>query len=219
MNEKRKTALTVPKRMHQGKTERRWRSAGSTGRLSTYCYRRHLRTEQRRMAESTGFQNAKTLHSALGLISGDEDKSHLNKKEMIDADLIVIDEISMVDMWLALQLFTRLRDGTKVLLIGDPDQLPSVGAGNVFRELITCGLIPVTELVQIFRQSSESSIPFNAKLINQGIRKLHMNTNDFIFKEHEVPTDVPPVIHQIYLDEVGRTGLENYRVIAYDFHI
>ena len=168
----------------------------------------------RRMAESTGFQNAKTLHSALGLISGDEEKSHLNKHELLDVDLIVIDEMSMVDMWLALQLFSRLRNGTKILMIGDPDQLPSVGAGNVFRELITCGLIPVTRLVQIFRQSSESSIPYNAKLVNQGVRKLQMNTNDFIFKECEIPPEVSPIIHQIFLEEVEKSGLENVQILS-----
>lgn len=167
----------------------------------------------RRMAESTGFQNAKTLHSALGLVSQDVNVK-LRNDDLVDADFIIVDETSMVDMWLCLQLFNRLRPDTKLLMIGDPEQLPSVGAGNVFREFINCELIPIARLSQIFRQSNQSTIPFNARLINQGIKNLDYNNNDFIFRECEIPTDIPTMIYKIYLDEISRKGLENVQILS-----
>lgn len=87
----------------------------------------------RRMSEQTGFP-ASTLHSAMGLIT-DEDIT-AQAYEMLSADLIVVDEFSMVDMRLAYALFQRIKPGAQLLMVGDPDQLPSVGAGNVLRELI-----------------------------------------------------------------------------------
>ena len=74
----------------------------------------------------------------------------------------------MVDMWLIHQLFSRLRPGTKVLLVGDADQLESVGAGDVFHELIGSGVVPVTVLDEIFRQAQDSLIAHNARFINEG---------------------------------------------------
>ena len=93
----------------------------------------------RRMAESTGRNDACTLHSMLGLLGDSEFIPKNQKSEPLDADLIIIDESSMVDMWLARQFFLRVRPNTRVVLVGDADQLQSVGAGDVFRELITCG--------------------------------------------------------------------------------
>ena len=112
----------------------------------------------RRMAETTGMDSAQTLHSLLGLHGED---AGWQKKQELEADLLIVDECSMMDMWLAYQLFSRLKPGTKVLLVGDADQLESVGAGSVFRELIDCGLVPVTVLDQIFRQAKDSLIAHN----------------------------------------------------------
>ena len=113
----------------------------------------------RRMAETTGRDNAQTLHSLLGLHGED---AGWQKKQKLDVDFLIVDECSMMDMWLAYQLFSRLKSGTKVLLVGDADQLESVGAGSVFRELIECGLVPVTVLDQIFRQAKDSRIAYKA---------------------------------------------------------
>lgn len=115
----------------------------------------------RRMAESTGFDGACTMHSGLGLLGGEDESESLMKERFLDADLVIADEFSMVDMWLARQFFTRVRAGAKIVMVGDPDQLPSVGAGNVFRELIQCGRIPVTVLDEIFRQAADSRIVFS----------------------------------------------------------
>lgn len=167
----------------------------------------------RRMAESTGYQNAKTLHSALGLITSDDEKSHLNKTESIDADLVIIDEFSMVDMWLASELFSRLKQGTKVLMVGDADQLPSVGAGNVFREFIFCGLIPVTVLDEVFRQSKDSLIAHNAKFINESKTRLFYG-NDFVFIECDTPKQASLKIQEVYLDTVAKEGVENVQILS-----
>ena len=109
----------------------------------------------RRMAETTGMDSAATLHSLLGLHGED---SGWQEKKGLDVDFLIVDEASMVDMWLAHQMFVRLKPGTKLLIVGDADQLESVGAGSVFRELIQCGLVPVTVLDQIFRQAEDSLI-------------------------------------------------------------
>ena len=127
----------------------------------------------RRMAESTGFEGACTLHSGLGLVSEEDEGSRNRKKDGLDADMVIVDEFSMVDMWLAGKFFPALKKGAKIILVGDPDQLPSVGAGNVFRELIQCGLVPVTVLDEIFRQAKDSLIAHNARFIHDGNTKLY----------------------------------------------
>lgn len=86
----------------------------------------------RRMAESTGRNDAKTLHSLLGLLGDSGPIQKDKQKEPLDADLIIVDESSMIDMWLARQFFSRVRMGTRVILVGDVDQLQSVGAGDIF---------------------------------------------------------------------------------------
>ena len=119
----------------------------------------------RRMAQSTGMLEALTLHSLLGLQGDFCSKDKQDKP--LQVDFLIVDEASMVDMWLAHQLFTRLQKDTKLLLLGDVDQLESVGAGNVFAELIGSGIVPVTVLDEIFRQSKDSLIAYNAKFINE----------------------------------------------------
>lgn len=134
----------------------------------------------RRMSESTGFEDARTLHSGLGLTSEEDEGSRNRKSEPLSADLIIVDEFSMVDMWLAEKFFERMKINARIVLVGDPDQLPSVGAGNVFREIIETKIVPVTVLDQIFRQSKDSLIAYNAKFINEGNTKLFYGP-DFVF--------------------------------------
>ena len=139
---------------------------------------------------STGFADAKTLHSALGLISDDEEDEYINENEDIDADFIVIDEFSMADMWLTAQIFRRLKPETRLLLVGDADQLPSVKPGNVFREMIACGLVPTTVLDRIFRQAEGSLIAKYAKYIKAG-------NDDIVFDDtgdhHYLSGDAEPL--------------------------
>lgn len=167
----------------------------------------------RRMAESTGFTEAKTLHSALGLVSEDDADDRQNRTGILDADLIVVDEFSMVDMWLAKQFFSRVKPGAKILLVGDADQLPSVGAGNVFHELIQCGLIPVTVLDEIFRQSKDSLIAYNAKFINEGSTKLYYG-NDFVFLPAETQAEAAEQLRVIYCREIEQHGIERVQILS-----
>ena len=167
----------------------------------------------RRMAESTGFEEACTLHSGLRLVSEEDEGGRKSEKEMLDADLVIIDEFSMVDMWVASKFFAALKNGAKAVLVGDPDQLPSVGAGNVFRELITCGLIPVTVLDQIFRQAKDSLIAHNAKFIHDGNTKLYYG-NDFQFLPCSNQAEAAEAIIERYCQEIEKNGIEHVQILS-----
>lgn len=165
----------------------------------------------RRMAESTGHAGAKTLHSLLGLMG--EEGFTKEESELLDADLIIVDESSMIDMWLAQQFFRRLRPGTKLVLVGDVDQLQSVGAGDVFRQLIGSGLIPVTVLNQIFRQSKDSRIAVNAQRINAGDTRLDYG-EDFRFIRSDTQEEAADVICRVYLNLVKQYGVEKVQILS-----
>lgn len=193
-----KTILEVYRRLHpQGEIA----LMAPTGRAS------------RRMAESTGVDKAKTLHSILGLASEEDEIKRNNTQEPLSADLIIVDEFSMVDMWLANKFFSRIKGGARVILVGDPDQLPSVGAGNVFRELIDCGLITVTVLDQIFRQSKDSLIAYNAKFINEGNTKLYYG-QDFVFMASNNQAEAAERIVARYCREIEESGIDRVQILS-----
>ena len=130
----------------------------------------------RRMAESTG-RNASTIHSHLRL-QGDELLHHL---EPIDADVVVVDEFSMCDVYISSILFSAIKPTTRLIIVGDVDQLPSVKCGNVFADLISSGVIPTTRLNVTYRQAEGSSIIANALAINgNGENKLFLD-DEFSF--------------------------------------
>lgn len=118
----------------------------------------------RRMNELTGLPSA-TIHRHLGL-NGDNDYQSL--EDYLDCELIIIDEFSMVDTWLANQLLGAISSGTQVVIVGDADQLPSVGPGQVLNDLLNIPIIPKVTLTKIFRQSDESTIVSLANDIRQG---------------------------------------------------
>ncbi|HEU0291849.1 MAG TPA: ATP-dependent RecD-like DNA helicase [Anaerolineales bacterium] len=119
----------------------------------------------KRLSEATG-RPAKTIHRLLEY-SPVEGFKH-NDKNLLDLDFLVVDEASMLDLLLTNNLLKAVRSGTHILFVGDVDQLPSVGAGDVLRNLISSGIAPVTRLNIIFRQAAHSQIITNAHLINQG---------------------------------------------------
>ena len=164
----------------------------------------------RRMAETTGIEDAQTLHSLLKL-HGDD--SGPKKKQPLEAGLLIVDETSMVDMWLAHQLFTRLTPNTKVLLVGDADQLESVGAGNVFQELIESGIVPVTVLDQIFRQAEDSRIAYNAKFINEGNGELYYGP-DFSFIPASDQEETAETVRRLYKEEAARVGIQQLQILS-----
>lgn len=164
----------------------------------------------RRMADQTGMF-ASTLHSALGLITDEE--SPLNDTELLPADLIVVDEFSMVDMRLAYILLERIKPGAQLLIVGDADQLPSVGAGNVLREMIRSEKVPTAVLDTIFRQASNSRIIINAHAINHNDTHLQYG-DDFQMLEVQNAEDAAQLVVKNYLQEVSQHGLENVQILS-----
>ena len=165
----------------------------------------------RRMAESTGDMSARTLHNAMHL--GAEEESPDDESQKLEANLIIVDETSMVDQWLAKQLLSRILPGTKVILVGDADQLPSVGAGNVFHDLIQCEVIPVTTLDQIFRQGEKSRIARNAKRINESMANLEYG-DDFIFVQSRDQHTAAEQMCDAYLKSVAKWGIEHVMILT-----
>ena len=137
----------------------------------------------RRMSEQTGME-ARTLHSLLHLKPDTftNFSSTVDEDEVVRADFLVIDEASMIDAHLMAELMFRLRKGTQVLFLGDIDQLPSIGAGNVLRQLLSCEALPHVKLEKIFRQADGSVIPCNAANIKNGKFSLTENSHFKIFR-------------------------------------
>jgi exodeoxyribonuclease V alpha subunit len=121
----------------------------------------------KRLSEATGLEG-KTIHRLLEFKPGVNGPFLRDQENPLDADLIIIDETSMVDILLMNHLLGAVEQGSHLLLVGDVDQLPSVGPGNVLRDMIASGVIPVTRLETIFRQAEDSFIIVNAHRINQG---------------------------------------------------
>ena len=143
----------------------------------------------KRMTEATGFE-ARTIHRMLELNSAlsDEDSRKVsferNEGNPLEADVIIIDEMSMVDIQLFQSLLKAVTPGTRLVLVGDVNQLPSVGAGQVLRDLIDSGCFPMVELKKIFRQAEKSDIVVNAHRINNGQQiSLNNQSRDFFHLE------------------------------------
>lgn len=140
----------------------------------------------KRMTEATGHE-AKTIHRLLELTGIPEESSarvhfERNAQNPLEADVIIIDEMSMVDIFLMHALLSAVVTGTRLILVGDVNQLPSVGPGSVLKDIIRSGEFPVVELTKIFRQASQSDIVVNAHKINQGIPVVLDNKSmDFFF--------------------------------------
>lgn len=142
----------------------------------------------KRMTEATGYE-ARTIHRMLELNGAlnEERKSvnfERNEENPLEADVIIIDEMSMVDLHLFQSLLKAISVGTRLIMVGDVDQLPSVGPGQVLKDLIASGQFPVVILQKIFRQAGESDIVINAHRINHGESiKLDNKSKDFFFLE------------------------------------
>jgi exodeoxyribonuclease V alpha subunit len=167
----------------------------------------------RRMAESCGLPAA-TLHKALGiLISDDESPCRSTDDLPLSADFIVVDESSMLDLHIAEKLFSRLKPGARLLLVGDADQLPPVGPGNVFRDLIDSKLLPVTRLTTVFRQAGGSRIAINADTIKKGGTNL-LYGDDFQFIPTATPEETAEVICKLYQKELTEADLSKVQVLT-----
>ena len=120
----------------------------------------------KRMSEATG-RPARTIHRLLEY-AGEEGRFLRNEQEPLDCAAVVVDEMSMVDIFLFRALLRALRPGTRLVMVGDKDQLPSVGAGNVLKDILASGAVPSVTLTEVFRQAASSMIVQNAHLINRG---------------------------------------------------
>jgi exodeoxyribonuclease V alpha subunit len=163
----------------------------------------------KRLSETTGGE-AKTIHRLLEF-SPQINAFKRNRQNPLDTDVVIVDETSMVDLVLMNRLMQAIRPMTTVILIGDTDQLPSVGAGNVLRDLIDSQRIPVIQLTEIFRQAQESMIVTNAHRINKGdFPELTGDTDrNFFFMEEEDPEVITELICSVIADRLPR---------HYDYH-
>ncbi len=149
----------------------------------------------KRMTEATG-QEARTIHRLLELsggLPGENESSggmrfERNEENPLDGDVVIVDEVSMVDIHLIHSLLRAVTVGTRLILVGDVDQLPSVGPGNVLKDIIESGAFPVVKLTKIFRQAAKSDIVMNAHRIHGGERiDLAKRSQDFLFIRRESP--------------------------------
>lgn len=158
----------------------------------------------KRMTEATG-REAKTIHRLLEY-SGTEEHFQRNADAPLSAKTIIVDEMSMVDIFLMRSLLKAVKSGARLILSGDKDQLPSVGAGNVLGDLIESGVVPVIRLTEIFRQAEQSAIIKNAHRINHGDDPIvnEKNTDFFLERTKTSAAAVTSVLN------LAKTRLPNY---------
>ena len=183
-------------------------SRNNTGKIICCCA--PTGRAARRMEESTGYSSS-TIHKTLCLMAGED--GEYGTPESIDADLVLVDEASMLDIYLAGKLFSALKPQTQIVFVGDADQLPSVGPGAVLSEMIACGRIPTIRLEKVFRQTSGSRIATNAKLIKHGNLSMEYG-NDFEFIDSSDISVSADLISQIYVEEVKKYGVDNVALLT-----
>lgn len=159
----------------------------------------------KRIAETTG-ENAKTLHRFLEIGKLSDEGIDLDMIiSKINQDVVIVDEMSMVDIGLMSYLVKALKDSTRLILIGDADQLPSVGAGTVLKDLIESSIIPTMKLTEIYRQAKESNIVINAHKINKGEKiEFTKDEGDFIFIRETDPLEQIKKLITFYLPKMRK---------------
>lgn len=160
----------------------------------------------KRMTEATGYE-ASTIHRLLELKAGGEltegVRFERNAQNPLETDVIIIDEMSMVDIHLMHALLSAIPVGTRLILVGDVNQLPSVGPGSVLEDIIRSGKFPVVQLNKIFRQASESAIVVNAHKINRGEKvDLKEKTKDFLFLNYIDTNEIISIIRWLVQEKL-----------------
>ena len=163
----------------------------------------------KRLSEATGYP-ASTVHKAFGLWSEDREETDGAERKL---DLVILDEASMLDMWLAAQVITRISPETKLVLVGDAAQLPSVGPGNVLREVIQSGEVPTVQLKTVFRQAEGSSIAVNAQLIERAETELVFD-DDFVFLPAKNQEEAMYLICALYQRAVQAVGRDKVQILT-----
>lgn len=162
----------------------------------------------KRITEATG-QEAFTIHRLLEYSYSEDEGFRFQRDEdnPVDASVVIIDEASMVDLMLMFNLLKALPTGCRLILVGDVDQLPSVGAGNVLRDLIAAGTIPCFRLNHIFRQARESMIIINAHRVNSGdMPYLNVKNKDFFFVQEEDAEHAARLVVQLCRERLPNFG-------------
>ena len=162
------------------------------------------------MEQATG-QSASTIHKALGLLA-DAD-GEFGEPNMLDADLVIADEVSMLDIHLAKHLLNALPPRCQLILIGDADQLPSVGAGSVLYELLESGAIPSVKLDKVYRQSTGSRIAVNASLIRHGMLALEYGSDFELIESGDFDRSAD-MLEEVYLQRVKELGTDNVILLS-----
>jgi len=157
----------------------------------------------KRLSESTQ-REAKTIHRGLGVnIRNDQVYFTYNDSNPLDADAIIVDEVSMVDISLMSHLLKAIKRDCKLILVGDKDQLPSVGAGNVLDDILKSNLISASYLTKIFRQDEKSLIVSNAHAINNGeMPVIDNSSNDFFFEAKEDSMDIKDTVIDLVIKRI-----------------
>ena len=161
----------------------------------------------KRVSEVTG-RDAKTIHRLLEVDFGSQEQLRFihNEQNPLKADVVVIDEMSMVDTLLFESLLRGCKMGCKLVLVGDSDQLPSVGAGNILRDLIDSGCIPTVALKQVFRQAAESLIVTNAhRIVGGEYPDLSTRSSDCFFLRRATPSSVAQTVAQLVSQRLPRS--------------
>ena len=164
----------------------------------------------RRMAEATGY-DAFTIHKGYGL--GSEDDADVQSPPIGRWDMVIVDEFSMSDMWVSYQILRRTGNNTKLILVGDSNQLASVQPGNVLRELIRSQVVPYRELTQIFRQGEGSAIALNSKRITDKQTDL-IYDDSFVLVPASGQKEANSIIKSLYQRAVSKLGMDKVQILT-----
>ena len=171
----------------------------------------------KRMEAATG-RTARTIHRLLEYGNGNPEDDYeydspdfmRNEDNPLEAEALIVDEASMIDIFLFRSLLKALADGTRLIIVGDADQLPSVGPGNVLKDVIDSGLLPVMKLTHFYRQQGTGNIVENAHLVNRGEKPSLFGTGEFVFKAEREPEGVLEEVKRLLKD--GEIA-QNYDVL------
>lgn len=175
----------------------------------------------KRMSEVCG-RDAKTIHRLLEITPGENQVGNRfakNENNKLDCDVLIVDEMSMVDLMLMDALLSALSRGSRLIMVGDSEQLPSVGAGNILKDIIDSDILTCIKLTEIFRQARESMIVVNAHRINHG-EEPHLNDadNDFFFVKRDDPLSLPDTIADLCARRLPKTygfnGISQIQVLT-----
>lgn len=165
----------------------------------------------KRLSETTG-RDAHTIHRLLEAVGGSSaPQFQRNEEHPLDADVVIVDEVSMMDITLTNFLLRAIPEGCRVVLVGDVDQLPAVGPGSVLKDLIRSDTLPVVRLTEVFRQAGESIIVHNAHRINRGMLPDCRTSEDFQFREIADSEMVATAIVRLCAEELPAQGFDTLR--------